>query len=80
MLKELHIFFESYLVTNLSILVEWIYNNDVFEVINPINMNDGNPIEIVNIEDDTVIFQKRSRLHYQRKLEYHKKMNKNQPT
>jgi hypothetical protein len=76
-LEELNIHSESHFVTNLSILVEWIYDNDVFEVIDPINMNDdefrrkifefvveevngnnpieldGNPIEIVNINDDT---------------------------
>jgi hypothetical protein len=68
---------KSYFVSNLSIFVDWIYNNDVFEVIDPIGMSndefkhkvfefvveevninnpielDGNPIEIVNINDDT---------------------------
>jgi hypothetical protein len=40
MLKELNIQSESYFFTKLSILVEWIYDNDTFECINPINMND----------------------------------------
>jgi hypothetical protein len=68
---------KSYFVTNLSILTDWIYNNDAFEIIDPINMSDdkfrhkifefvvdeinvnnpieldGNPIEIVSINDDT---------------------------
>jgi predicted DNA-binding antitoxin AbrB/MazE fold protein len=32
-LKELNIPSESYFVTNLSILVDWIYENDVFKLL-----------------------------------------------
>jgi UTP-glucose-1-phosphate uridylyltransferase len=39
-LEKLNVHSASYFVSNFSILTGWIYNNDVFEVIDPINMND----------------------------------------
>jgi hypothetical protein len=39
-LEQLNVPSGSYFVSNLSFLTDWIYDNDVFEVIDPVGMND----------------------------------------
>jgi hypothetical protein len=40
-LEQLHAPFGSYFVTSLSFLTDWIFDNDVFEVIDLVGMNDN---------------------------------------